>query len=99
MSVREVTDKELVYLKLKLDWENLNVRIALAVSGVALNILVHDRSVVVRHEVAKHGYGLDILDLDPDPTVRAMSKEMRKAVTYAKAKNIVDEMFRQAGCL
>lgn len=99
MSIREVTDKELVFLKLKVIWSNTNVRITLAHNGVALNVLINDPKSIVRHEVAKQGYRLDILLKDSSPEVRSMAMVCQKELSYKKAKDMTDEIFRQAGCL
>jgi len=42
---------------------------------------------------------LDILVNDPDDDVKDIAKMIRKEQTYQKAKNITNDIFRQAGCL
>ncbi len=96
---REVTEEELTWLKLQLDWSDTNVRIQLAHNGVALNILVNDPRPIVRHSVAKQGYKLDILKNDLHTGVRDMAIAMEDEARFQKAKEITDDIFRQAGCL
>jgi hypothetical protein len=56
--------------------EDFTVRYAIAKSGHALDILLHDEYSMIREEVAKHGYGLDTLVKDPVPGVRiAVAKQ------------------------
>jgi len=99
MSVREITPEELTFLKLKVDWNNPYVRGHLAASGVALNILVHDKVPFVRAQCIEHDYRLDILRDDPIMDVRARVRTFEEGRTYREAKEITDDIFRQAGCL
>lgn len=89
----EVTPEELTYIQLKLDWHDLGVRLALSVSGVALNVLVNDPHWKVRRMVAYNGYGLDKLKNDPDDRVRNAVEMVRKEQMYQEAKHIVNDMF------
>jgi len=96
---QEITQEQLTFLQLKLNWQDYRIRRNIALSGMALNILVHDTYPSVRQAVAFQGYGLDILVNDPDDDVKDIAKMIRKEQTYQKAKNITNDIFRQAGCL
>jgi len=94
----EVTDAELVYIKLKFDWSSDDIRILLAVSGQALNHLYNDSSSIVRGVVARHQYKLDILMKDYNPVVRVIAKDQHRSLAYENAKSIADSIFNEAGC-
>jgi len=99
MSTREVTPEELTFLKLKYDWDDSTVRTTLAVNGIALNILVHDKIPFIRSQCVGHGYGLDILRDDPNSDIRKIVEVYERSQRYQKAKSIVDGIFKDAGCL
>jgi len=97
MNYREVTDEQLTFLKLKYNWNDAETRIALALEGIALNILIDDPDAKVRLSVGSQEYGLDRLEIDPDKFVRQGAKELRKRFMYRKAKELVDDMFNMGG--
>ena len=96
---REVTPEQLTYLHLQFNWSDPEIRMRLALTGIALNILISDTNVKVRQAVAFQQYGLDILAEDSDKMVRQTVVMLIKEQTYQKAKELTDDMFRQAGCL
>jgi len=96
---RDVTPEQLTFLQLKLDWSDPDVRLHLALEGLALNILINDTSMKVRQAVAFQEYGLDILEKDPEKIIRVTVSMIRKEMIYQEAKNMTDDMFRDAGCL
>ena len=96
---REVTPEQLTYLHLQFNWSDPEIRMRLALAGIALNILVKDTNVKVRQAVAFQHYGLDILAKDSNKMVRQTVVMLVKEQTYRKAKEITDDIFRQAGCL
>ena len=97
MSVREITPEELTFLKLKFKWGDVSIRMHFAYRGVALNVLVNDKSADVRKAVAATGYGHKQLQFDSDPEVRRLVENYEELKAYAKAKSIVDGMFRETG--
>ena len=96
---REVTPEQLTWLQLQFDWSDPGIRARLALEGIALNILIKDTNVKVRQAVAFQHYGLDILAKDSNKMVRQTVVMLIKEQTYQKAKEITDDIFRQAGCL
>lgn len=75
-SKHEVTDKELVYLKLALDWNDRSIRMRAASEGVALNVLINDSDPGVRQVVAQQFFGLEVLVNDEDVLVRQIARAM-----------------------
>ena len=97
--LREVNDEQFTFMLLKLDWDSPGTRLHCARAGIALNKLYNDKIPHIRFLCASHGYKLDVLKNDPDHAVRDEAEEAGKRATYQKAKEMTDEIFRQAGCL
>ena len=67
--------KKKVLAKLAFDYElySLSERVEFARNGEHVDALVHDESAFVRFELAKNGYGLEMLKSDPNILVRMVA--------------------------
>ena len=98
MNLQEVTEEELLLLKLQYDWSDTHQRVALAHDGIALNILYKDKKSIVRHEVAKRSYKLNVLVFDKNIKVRKMADQMTEIERYHRTRiqhaiyNITDDI-------